>query len=58
MSILSQLSQRLHHWYELITCSLYVEVATGSHQDGTHHLGATTASSVSYGSWPEAAQRR
>jgi len=56
MSILSQLSQQLHRWYEAISCHLYVEVATGSHADGRHHLGDTTASSVSYGSWPESAQ--
>lgn len=58
MSILYQLSQQLHRWYEAISCRLYVEVATGSHQDGRHHLGDTTASSVGYRSWPEAAQHR
>ena len=58
MTILSQLSQQLHRWYEAISCRLYVEVATGSHADGRHHLGDTTASSVSYGSWPESAQHR
>jgi hypothetical protein len=58
MSILSKLSWQLHHWYEVISCRLYVEVATGSHADGAHQLGATTASSVSYGSWPESAQHR
>lgn len=58
MSILSQLSLQLHRWYEAISCRLYVEVATGSYQDGRHHLGDTTASSVGYRSWPEAAQHR
>ncbi len=58
MHILSQLSEQLRRWHEAISCRLYVEVATGSHQDGRHHLGDTTASSVSYGSWPEAAQHR
>ncbi|MEN9474829.1 MAG: hypothetical protein RIS48_1549 [Pseudomonadota bacterium] len=56
MHILSQLSEQLHRWYEALSRRLYVEVATGSHADGRHHLGDTTASSVSYGSWPESAQ--
>lgn len=58
MNILSRLSQWLHRWNEAIACRLYVEVATGSHTDGNHHLGDTTASSVGYRSWPEAAQHR
>lgn len=58
MSILYRLSERLRRWQEAVASHLYVEVATGSHADGWHQLGDTTASSVGYRHWPEAAQHR
>ncbi len=58
MSILYRLSEQLRRWREAIACRLYVEVATGSHADGWQQLGDTTASSVGYHHWPEAAQHR
>ena len=58
MSILYRLSEQLRRGQEAIACRLYVEVATGSHADGWQQLGDTTASSVGYRHWPEAAQHR